>query len=112
MLLCQAFDRLSSCKVQSIVRLPDDRGIEVAVSFDGRSSVRFQTTEFEVGVRGGKTAALARFAAAAGFGNAEEIYEFLVGLPGKMTGKLFVAVHTEAECVGPGSPNWVRGEVA
>lgn len=105
-LLCQVFDRLPFCKVYSIACLPDDQGVEVAFSFDGRQTVRFQTTEFDVGVRGAKTAALARFAAAAGFGDAEEIYDFLVGLPRNKVGNLFFSVQSAAEFVGPGSPSW------
>jgi len=104
-LICQVFDRLPSCKVRSIVRLPENRGVEVAFSFDGRQVMRFETTDFDVGRRGAKTAALARFAAA-GFGEAEAIYRFLVGLPRDMTGVLFASAASIEDCVGPGSPTW------
>jgi hypothetical protein len=111
-LLSQVFDRLPSWKVQSIVRLPECRGVEVTFSFDGTGPVRFQTTEFDVGQRGVKAAALAKFAASAGFGQAESIYRFLIGLPRDTAGVLFAAAASVEECVGPGSPTWPSELVA
>jgi hypothetical protein len=87
--LTQVVDNLSSWKVQSIVKLPSSAGVEVAFRGEGGAQVRFQTTEFDVGERGAKAAALAKFAAAAGFGDAQEIYSFLSGLPQDSPGILF-----------------------
>lgn len=49
----------------------------------------FQMIEFGIGRRRAKAAALARFAASAGFGDAWDIYRFVAGLPRTMTGVIF-----------------------
>jgi hypothetical protein len=87
--LTQVVDSLSPWKVRSIVKLPGSGAVEVAFRGEGGFPVRFQTTEFDVGERGAKAAALAKFAAAAGFGEAQEIYSYLSGLPQDSPGILF-----------------------
>lgn len=87
--LTQIGDRLHPWQVQSIKKLPEDFGFEVAFSIPESETFRCQTQEFEVGQRGAKTAALARFAAASGFGDAQHIFHYLCGLPRDMAGILF-----------------------
>jgi len=80
---------LQAFKVRSVVMLPEQRGVEVALSVTGHDLIRFRTKRFGVGRRGAKTAALAKFAANAGFGDAVEIYRFLLDLPRNMSGIIF-----------------------
>jgi hypothetical protein len=87
--LTQVADNLAPWKVKSIVNLRDAAGVEVAFIGEGGLPVRFHTTEFDVGERGAKSAALAKFAAAAGFGDVEDIFDFLTGLPKSSAGILF-----------------------
>lgn len=75
--LTQVADNLSSWKVKSIVKLPGSDGVEVTFSGENGTPVRFLATEFGMGERGAKLAALARFAAAAGFGDSKNIFDFL-----------------------------------
>jgi hypothetical protein len=86
--LTQPVNNLLPWKVQSIVKLPGSAGIEVAFS-GSRGPVRFQTTDFDVGVRGPKSAALAKFAAAAGFGEVKDIFDFITSYPQNAAGILF-----------------------
>ena len=87
--LTQLVDNLAPWKVKSIVKLPGSDGIEVAFSGEGGVPVRFRTTEFGVGERGAKSAALAKFAAAAGFGDVRDIFVFVTGYPQTSAGILF-----------------------
>lgn len=111
-LLKQLEARLPAWKVYSIAVLPERKGVEVTLSTGPHDSVRFTTMDFGVGRRGAKAAALARFAASAGFGEPEAIYRFLVDLPRDMTGVLFAAATSVEDCVGPGSPTWPTELVA
>jgi len=81
-------------KVRSIEILPDRHGAEVIFSGDGGDPVRLRTGEFGVGRNKAKAAALAKFAARAGFGEAHELFRYLVGLPGDTVGVLFKNVET------------------
>lgn len=110
-LLKQLEAHLPVLKVFCIKALPGLKGIEITLSVDGKE-LRLITSDFEIGRRGAKTAALARFAAASGFGDAEAIYKFLIDFPSDMTGVLFAAAGSIEECVGPGSPNWTTELVA
>ena len=67
--------------VQRIVVLPENRGVEVTFAVAGRDPFSFRTRKFGVGRRGAKSAALAKFASHAGFGEAEAIFDYLCGLP-------------------------------
>jgi hypothetical protein len=87
--LTQIGDKLCPWQVKSIRKLSEDSGFEVAFSIPESETFRCQTQEFEVGQRGAKTAALARFAAASGFGDAQHIFRYLCGLPRDMSGVLF-----------------------
>jgi hypothetical protein len=87
--LTQLGDNLSTWKVKSIVKLPNDGGIEVTFNGENGPPVRFLAADFGVGERGAKSAALARFAAAAGFGDSEDIFEFLTDFPQESPGILF-----------------------
>jgi hypothetical protein len=89
MQLKQVEQHLQAWKVRSVVMLPEQRGIEVSFSVTAHDLIRFRTKQFGVGRRGAKAAALAKFAACAGFGDAEEIYRFLLDLPSTMTGIIF-----------------------
>lgn len=87
--LTQVAENLSSWKVKSIVKLPGSDGIEVTFSGDNGPPVRFRATEFGMGERGAKLAALARFAAAAGFGDSKDIFNFLTDYGQEARGILF-----------------------
>ena len=80
---------LQAFKVRSVAMLPEQRCVEVTLSVTGHDLIRFRTKRFGVGRRGAKTAALAKFAANAGFGDAVEIYRFLLDLPQDMSGIIF-----------------------
>lgn len=69
---------LQPWKVRSIEILPNQRGAEVTFSVEGRDPMRFRTRRFGVGRRGAKSAALAKFAAQAGFGEVAVLYQYLV----------------------------------
>jgi len=98
MKLKQVDQHLQAWKVRSVVVLPEHSGVEVTLSVTGHDPIRFRTKRFGVGRRGAKAAALARFAARAGFGDAEEIYRFLLDLPRNMTGIIF-AETTSRTCI-------------
>jgi len=74
------------------------------LSVVGHSPIRFRTKKFGVGRRGAKSAALARFAACAGFGDAEELFKFLSGLPLDTTGVLFTEAQANIEIEEPSAP--------
>jgi hypothetical protein len=89
MKLKQVDHHLQAWKVRSVVMLPEQKGVEVTFSVTGQDVIRFRTKQFGVGRRGAKAAALAKFVARAGFGDAKEIYRFLLDLPRTMTGIIF-----------------------
>jgi hypothetical protein len=105
-LLMQLESQLPALKVYSVAVPRGGTGIEITLRSCKDKSIRFTTDDFEIGHRGVKTAALAKFAACSGFGEVEAIYRYLVGLPQDMTGVLFSAAGSAEECVGPGSLNW------
>ena len=79
---------LSAFKVQSISVLPN-KTVEVVFQAGDHDPVRFCTRKFGVGRRGVKTAALAKFASDAGFGEAEELYRYLLRTPRDHVGEVF-----------------------
>jgi hypothetical protein len=97
MQLKQVEQQLQAWKVRSVVMLPEQRGAEITLSVSGHDLMRFRTKRFGVGRRGAKAAALAKFAACAGFGDAVEIYRFLLDLPRDMVGIIF-AENTPRTC--------------
>ena len=76
-------------KVQTIEVLPDNRGVEVTIGAEGKTPFRFRTRRFGIGRRGARSAALARFAAQAGYGQVEEVFHYLSGLPRDLVGNIF-----------------------
>src|SRR5690348_4437016 len=78
----------SQFKVQSISVLPN-KAVEVVLQAGDHDPVRFCTRKFGVGRRGPRAAALAKFAADAGFGDAEELYENLVQFSRQYVGDVF-----------------------
>jgi len=80
---------LKAWKVRSIEALPDNRGVEVTFGVEGRDPIRFRTRRFGIGKRGARSAALAKFAAQAGYGDAKFIYDYLRSLPRGMVGPIF-----------------------
>jgi hypothetical protein len=74
--------------VRSIVVLPERRGVEVTFAVNGRDPVRFKTKRFGVGRRGARSAALAKFADQAGFGDAMKLYRYLCFLPPDFQGPI------------------------
>ena len=81
---------LKGWKVRSIEVLPEKRGVEVTFQTEG-NEFRFRTRKFGIGRRGVRSAALARFAAQAGYGSVEEVFRYVSGLPGDMVGGIFQA---------------------
>lgn len=77
---------LKAWKVQRIVVLPENRGVEVTFAVAGHDPFSFRTRKFGVGRRGAKSAALAKFASHAGFGEAKAIFDYLCGLPRETVG--------------------------
>lgn len=74
--------------VQSVVVLPENKGVQVTLAVEGRDPVRFRTKRFGVGRRGARSAALAKFADQAGFGDGEELYRLICTLPRDFHGPL------------------------
>lgn len=74
--------------VKSVVVLPGDKGVQVTFAVAGRDPIRFRTKRFGVGRRGRRTAALAKFADQAGYGDAEELYRHLCTFPRDFQGPL------------------------
>lgn len=77
----EAAQFLNSWKVQSIFVLGEDRGVEVTFAVAGHDPFSFRTRKFGLGRRGAKSAALAKFASHAGFGEVKAIFDYLCGLP-------------------------------
>lgn len=82
---------MNNWKVRAIEALPNNRGIEVEFAIDGQPPIRFKTRQFAVGKRSNKTAALARFASKAGYGDLEDVFHYLTVLPSNQVGDLFPA---------------------
>lgn len=80
---------LSAWKVQSIEILLGGKGAQVTFRTDGRAPIRFRTSRFGIGKRGAKSAALAKFASQAGFGEASFLYRHVCALPPDLTGPVF-----------------------
>jgi hypothetical protein len=76
-------------KVQSIEVLPDNRGIEISIGTAGKTPFRFRTRRFGIGRRGARSAALARFAAQAGYGDVEVVFHYVSSLPRDLVGSVF-----------------------
>ena len=82
---------LKGWKVRSIEVLPEKQGVEVTFQIEGHDPVQFRTRKFGIGRRGARSAALAKFAAQAGYGSVEEVFRYVSGLPGDMVGGIFQA---------------------
>jgi hypothetical protein len=80
---------LRGWKVRSIEVLPEKRGVEVTFQTEGHDPVRFRTRKFGIGRRGVRSAALAKFAAQAGYGSVEDVFRYVSGLPSDMVGGIF-----------------------
>lgn len=80
---------LKPWKVTAIQVLPNKRGVEVTLCTEGRDPISFQTKRFAIGRRGAKSAALAKFASAAGYGDAEDLYLHVTSLPANWIGDVF-----------------------
>lgn len=78
-------------KVLAIKALPDNKGVEVEFGTEGREPIRFRTRKFGIGRRNAKSAALAKFAAQAGFGKPRLLFRYLSILPRDQVGNLFPA---------------------
>ena len=87
--MSQASQFLSSWKVRAISVLPNDKGIEVMFAVEGQDAFRFRTRKFGIGKRGARAAALARFAAQAGFGKVEDLFRDIVNMPADTVGEIF-----------------------
>jgi hypothetical protein len=86
--MVEASQFMKSWKVRHIEVLPDNRGVEVEFGVEGRDPVRFRTKRFGIGRRGARSAALAKFASQAGFGEAEDLFHLIVSLPRKTVGRI------------------------
>lgn len=75
--------------VRSIVVLPERKGVEVTLAVSGRDPVRFRTRRFGVGRRGARSAALAKFADQAGYGDALKLYRSICFLPEDFYGPMY-----------------------
>src|SRR5687768_8169189 len=80
---------LRGWKVRSIEVLPKKQGVEVTFQIEGHDPVRFRTRKFGIGRRGAKSAALAKFAAQAGYGTVEALFHYLSSVPTDMVGNIF-----------------------
>lgn len=81
---------LSTWKVRVIEVLPQNKGVQVKFAVEGRNPVRFRTRRFGIGKRGARSAALAKFADKAGFGDAKDLYRCICALPHDFEGPLFI----------------------
>ena len=82
---------LNAWMVRFIDVLPVNQGVQVTFAVDGRDPVQFRTRRFGVGMRGAKSAALAKFASQAGFGEPQQLYRYLAAFPRDFVGRLFAA---------------------
>ena len=76
-------------RVSRIEVVQAGRAVEVEFTIDGRSPFRFRTRKFGVGGRNAKTAALARFAAHAGYGDVKLLFQYLSATPRSHEGDVF-----------------------
>ena len=86
--MVEASQFMKPWKVRHIDVLPDNKGVEVEFGIEGRDPVRFRTKRFAVGKRRIRAAALAKFAAQAGFGEAEDLFHLIVSLPRDTVGRI------------------------
>ena len=91
---------LNAWKVRSIEVLPDNEGVEVEFVVEGHEPFRFRTRKFGIGKRGARSAALAKFASRAGYGEVEELFRHIVSLPRDTVGGIFYPGPVEL----PGEP--------
>ena len=103
---------LKGWKVRSIEVLPEKQGVEVIFQVEGHDPVRFRTRKFGIGRRGAKSAALAKFAAQAGYGTVEDVYTFVSGLPSDLVGGIFQTGPLGVEAEAPPALRCVWPEVA
>jgi hypothetical protein len=80
---------LSGWRVSKIEVVDQGRAIQVEFNVDGRSPFLFRTSKFGVGGRDARTAALARFAAHAGYGDVEKVFRYLIRLDSDGEGTLY-----------------------
>jgi hypothetical protein len=80
---------LKAWKVLSIEVLRENKGVEVTFGVEGREPIAFTTKRFGVGRRGAKSAALAKFAAHAGYGEVDFLYNYICALPTESDGFVF-----------------------
>lgn len=94
---------LTAWRVQEIVVLPDNQGIRVTLGVEGHDPICFRTRKFGIARRGAKSAALAKFASQAGYGEVEELFKYVSGLPGDMVGNIFAAgpIGNMPDCQSP-----------
>ncbi len=87
--MTEATQFLKAWKVLSIEVLTNGRGVEISFASEGREPVSIHTKRFAVGRRGARAAALAKFAAQAGYGDVEDLYSYITCLPRAFDGFLF-----------------------
>lgn len=68
---------LSGWRVSKIEVVEQGEAVEIEFTVNGRSPFRFRSQEFGVGGRDARTAALARFAARAGYGDVKTVFKYL-----------------------------------
>ena len=81
--------RLPGWTVRSIEVVEEGRAVDVVFAVDDRTRFRFRTKEFGIGGRDARTAALARFAARAGYGDVRTVFEYLSRMPRDNDGNAF-----------------------
>lgn len=86
--MVEASQFMKPWKVRHIEVLPGNKGVQVEFGIEGRDPVRFRTKRFGIGRRGARSAALAKFAAQSGFGEAEDLFHLIVSLPRDTVGTI------------------------
>lgn len=80
---------LRGWRVSKIEVVNQGREIDIEFTTKDHSPFRFRTSEFGVGGRNERTAALARFAARAGYGNVKAVFRYLRRWPEHDEGNVF-----------------------
>jgi len=80
---------LRGWRVWGLEALPAGGGVQITFGMEGYDPIRFRTQEFAVGKRNARTAALARFASHSGYGDVEDIFDYLCVLPSDLEGDIF-----------------------
>jgi hypothetical protein len=80
---------MKTWKVRVIKALPNNEGVEVEFGTAGREPFSFRTRKFGIGRRNAQSAALAKFAAQAGFGKPRLLFRYLSVLPRDLVGNVF-----------------------